>query len=118
MVELVRSETVLCLLCGCAAHTLVYTTRDRLCGVPGEFRLVRCTQCDLVYLSPRPTPADIGQYYPQRYDPFMSQRLDEMPPLSEVEHPLRFAQALPPGPPLSGARAAAGRGVRHGPVPG
>ena len=81
MAEHVRSETTPCLLCGCEAHTPLYATRDRLCGVPGEFRLVRCDRCDLVYLSPRPTPADIGQYYPEGYDPFMSQRLDDMPPL-------------------------------------
>ena len=81
MAEHIRSETTPCLLCGHVAHTPLYTTRDRLCGVPGEFRLVRCDHCGLVYLSPRPIPADIGQYYPEGYDPFMSQRLDAMPPL-------------------------------------
>jgi 2-polyprenyl-3-methyl-5-hydroxy-6-metoxy-1,4-benzoquinol methylase len=81
VVELVRSETTPCLLCGRTTYTPLYTTRDRLCGVPGEFRLVRCACCGLVYLSPRPTPEDIGQYYPEGYDPYMLQRLDDMPPL-------------------------------------
>jgi SAM-dependent methyltransferase len=79
MAELVRTETTPCLLCEHGDHTLLYTTRDRLCGVPGEFRLVRCDRCGLVYLSPRPAPEAIAQYYPKDYDPFMLQRLEDMP---------------------------------------
>lgn len=77
----IRSETTSCLLCSHEAHTTLYITRDRLCSVPGEYRLVRCDHCNLVYLSPRPVPEDIGRYYPEGYDPFMSQRLEDMPPL-------------------------------------
>lgn len=79
MAEPVQSEITSCLLCGCETNTSLYITRDRLYGVPGEFRLVRCARCNLVYLSPRPTLADIGQYYPAGYDPFIPQRLDDMP---------------------------------------
>jgi SAM-dependent methyltransferase len=78
MSELVRTETTPCLLCNHADHTLLYTTQDRLCGIPGEFRLVRCNRCGLAYLSPRPVPEGIAEYYPKGYDPFMWQRLDAM----------------------------------------
>jgi SAM-dependent methyltransferase len=32
--------------------------------LPGEFQLVRCQQCGLLYLNPRPDTASIGRYYP------------------------------------------------------
>jgi SAM-dependent methyltransferase len=52
-----------------------------LCGTPGEpwfekaekfppherFRVVRCPACGLGWVSPRPTPAEIGRYYPDTY---------------------------------------------------
>ncbi len=79
MPDPIRSETTSCLLCGSAACTPLYTTHDRLCGVPGAYRLVRCDRCGLIYLSPRPVAEAISQYYPEAYDPFVAQRLDEMP---------------------------------------
>lgn len=79
MPEVVRSETTPCLLCGSASYVPLYTMHDRLCGVPGVYRLVRCNRCGLIYLSPRPVSEAIGQYYPNTYDPFMMQRLEEMP---------------------------------------
>ncbi len=81
MAEAVRSEITSCLLCGSADHTSLHDTRDRLCGVPGEFRLVRCARCGLVYLSPRPLPTEMGRYYPEAYEPFISQKLSDMPSL-------------------------------------
>ena len=77
--EPIRTETISCLLCGHPDYTPLYPTRDRLCGVPGEFRLVGCDRCGLVYLSPRPSLENIGQYYPEDYDFYMTQRLDDMP---------------------------------------
>ena len=52
-----------------------------LCGKPGEFRfekadkfppherfrVVRCPECGLQWVSPRPSPAEIGRYYPETY---------------------------------------------------
>jgi SAM-dependent methyltransferase len=32
-----------------------------------EFTIVRCYQCGLLYLNPRPTEQEIGRYYPSRY---------------------------------------------------
>ena len=44
--------------------------QDRLCGLPGAFQFVRCEQCALVFLSPRPSAAKIGEYYTQDYIAF------------------------------------------------
>ncbi len=59
-------ETVGCDLCGAAADQArtVLSVRDRIYGLPGEFTLVRCTHCGLLYLNPRPDRAHIGAYYP------------------------------------------------------
>jgi len=48
----------------------VLTARDRLHGLPGEFPVVRCRQCGLVYLNPRPRPEALGKYYPSDYRAF------------------------------------------------
>lgn len=61
-------ETVACDLCGEKRSEVAVRQRDLLHHVtPDEFSVVRCLGCGLVYLNPRPTPADIGRYYPEQY---------------------------------------------------
>ena len=47
------------------------TADDRLagarCAPAGEFTLVRCPSCGLVFLDPRPTPQEMAAYYPDDY---------------------------------------------------
>ena len=60
--ELLAQETPACNSCGQVAATLVYEARDLYYGVdPRPYRVVRCDGCGLVYLTPRPTPADIAR---------------------------------------------------------
>ncbi|MCS7220911.1 MAG: class I SAM-dependent methyltransferase [Anaerolineae bacterium] len=54
--------------------------RDRLCGLPGSFALVRCASCGLLYLSPRPVPAHIHVYYPKSYESFIKRRTGHLSP--------------------------------------
>lgn len=63
-------EWIVCDLCGS-------TQADHLIGpdewnqpVPQGLAMVRCRDCGLIYLNPRPTPAGIGQYYPEDYMSF------------------------------------------------
>lgn len=67
-------EAVRCNFCG-ADNTdiLVQDGKDRRHGLPGEFRLVKCRNCGLVYLNPRPTAEALSAYYPPEYAPY-SQR--------------------------------------------
>jgi len=62
-------EIVNCELCGANDTELVYEEKDRLHGVEGTFDLVRCQQCGLMYLSPRPTSEEMRRYYPGSYGP-------------------------------------------------
>ncbi len=57
-------ETVACDLCGAQHAPLHLCVKDRLYGLPGEFSLVRCRSCGLLYINPRPDRASIGAFYP------------------------------------------------------
>jgi SAM-dependent methyltransferase len=68
MAEGRRLERVACDLCGEKRSEEVLRQRDLLYAVsPEEFSVVRCLACGLLYLDPRPTPAEIGRYYPEQY---------------------------------------------------
>ncbi len=63
-------EVVACPICDSVDQRLRYELADWAYGTPGTFRLVACDACGLLYQSPRPTQAVIGQYYPEAYQPF------------------------------------------------
>jgi len=66
----IEAEHVPCLLCGEEKERVLVTGRDRLHGIEGEFTLVQCQQCELIYLNPQPTLATLSRYYPEdRYGP-------------------------------------------------
>jgi len=60
-------ETVDCPVCGSAAADVVLVGRDFNTLYPGEFPLLRCRDCRMGYVSPRPTAAGIARYYPDHY---------------------------------------------------
>jgi len=62
-------ETTPCPLCRADQPTTVLSGRDLLCGVAGEFHVVRCGECRHAYLNPRPDEATIGACYPSDYGP-------------------------------------------------
>src|SRR3989442_4471354 len=53
-----------CPLCASRNVEKLFATRDRLHRLPGEFGLVRCIDCQLIRLSPRPVLEHLGFYYP------------------------------------------------------
>ena len=66
MIEPVEAqETVACALCGQSGGGLELEARDWLHGSGETFRYVRCRQCGLLYLNPRPPSSVIGRYYPR-----------------------------------------------------
>jgi 2-polyprenyl-3-methyl-5-hydroxy-6-metoxy-1,4-benzoquinol methylase len=73
----IESEEVACDLCGSTEALPLYTLTDVVHQLPGEFTLRRCTNCGLIYLSPRPTPNSIGLYYPPDYAPYRPPIEDE-----------------------------------------
>ena len=51
---------------GCEGESQVlFTARDRLFRLPGEFTVVKCGTCSLIRTDPRPTQDTIGFFYPE-----------------------------------------------------
>lgn len=75
-------EFVPCNFCHSTQAELFSTGGDRLHDTAGVFSLVRCLNCGLMYLSPRPTRQEIGKYYPNEYAAFGTSTLHEwFPPI-------------------------------------
>lgn len=79
-------EETNCNLCGANDTELVYVEKDRLLKLPGSFRLVRCRQCGLLYINPRPTPEEIKYYYPEEYGPYNVTPEDEPSWIKRLDH--------------------------------
>lgn len=63
-------EQVPCALGHKEPPVTVLTGRDLLHGLPGEFTVVKCPVCRLMWTNPRPRPEAIGAYYPEEYAPY------------------------------------------------
>src|SRR5438309_10413077 len=60
-----RRETVRhCPVCGSGSHSKLFVSGDWLYRVEGEFPLIRCDECGLVYLKERPDAHSLRLYYP------------------------------------------------------
>ncbi len=65
----IQWETTSCLLCG-GSHTAAFIAAcDPDLADGPRFTMVRCQDCGLCFLNPRPTAASIGQFYPADYGP-------------------------------------------------
>jgi SAM-dependent methyltransferase len=78
-IESVREsqEEVPCPLCGANAPVPDMAVRDRIFWRPGVYNIVRCSECALRYVSPRPTLAALGAHYPDDY--FIYKRPEDDP---------------------------------------
>lgn len=54
-------------MCSSPLWEEMYTTRDRHYGIPGEFRVVRCLGCCLVFLNPMCSDEELAALYPASY---------------------------------------------------
>jgi SAM-dependent methyltransferase len=63
-------EEVDCNLCGSSKHDVIYHYEKDRFGLSGDFKLVKCRGCGLMYLNPRPTGTEILKYYPSTYEPY------------------------------------------------
>lgn len=70
-------DVTACVLCGTDDTELMWMAYDLAFDGPGEFPLVRCRRCGLMYLRVRPTPQEIGRYYPLEYSPYRTAIQDE-----------------------------------------
>ena len=75
-------ETVGCYGCGAQRSTFFITAEDDLTGRPGRFTFVRCTECGLVYQSPRLTLEHVKAYYGDGY--IAHRRTERWGPLAPI----------------------------------
>ncbi len=61
-------QYVTCNFCDADDTSHVLTGRDLWHGIPGEFSLVQCNHCGLMYINPQPTPGELETYYPEDYE--------------------------------------------------
>lgn len=72
-------ETVQCNNCGSYMYETYLVRRDLSLFIPGDFRLVRCLNCGLIYLNPRPSKQAISAFYTKDYDQYTPAVDDERP---------------------------------------
>ena len=70
-------EITSCSLCGSENAESIVVLRDYGYTIPGQFPLVRCQDCGLLYLTPRPKPENMEHYYPESYTPYKTAIEDE-----------------------------------------
>src|SRR5512140_3701831 len=69
-------ENVRCNFCRADNFDVIVSDgRDRRHHLPGEFRMVRCRECGLIYLNPRPTASALMAYHPPQYSPYTQRGL-------------------------------------------
>jgi 2-polyprenyl-3-methyl-5-hydroxy-6-metoxy-1,4-benzoquinol methylase len=91
-----QTETIReCPLCGKCDLRIWRKGRDLLLGVSDQrFLYVRCRNCDLLFLSNRPTPDSIGLFYPQNYHPYSEPLVPGEIPKHRVSTLERFLEII------------------------
>jgi SAM-dependent methyltransferase len=62
-----RIERIACPVCEQDDAQNFRVAHDRLFGRPGEYHVVRCRQCGMIYTNPRPTFDSLARHYPSDY---------------------------------------------------
>jgi 2-polyprenyl-3-methyl-5-hydroxy-6-metoxy-1,4-benzoquinol methylase len=75
-------ERCCCDLCGNDVDTILFHARDWRYGIDGEYPVVECGNCGLVFVNPRPTRVKIGEHYPEEYAPYGNDAADKTNSLS------------------------------------
>ena len=68
MSDISNFEHATCNLCGHDDISLLYRVNPVRRNHNGEFNLVKCRQCGLIYTNPRPDSKAILSYYPENYE--------------------------------------------------
>jgi 2-polyprenyl-3-methyl-5-hydroxy-6-metoxy-1,4-benzoquinol methylase len=72
-------EKVACPLCSADRPRPTYQVEEWQHGRGGSFYIVRCEECGLLYLNPRPTMAELSHYYPTGYAAYQRGPLENGP---------------------------------------
>lgn len=74
-----------CNYCGANDTEPVNHGPDLLLNRPGDYHLVRCRQCGLIYQNPQLTLDELGQHYPDEYNPYKKDASEETSALRRLD---------------------------------
>jgi SAM-dependent methyltransferase len=60
-------QIVNCILCGVSDQEALYIARDRHYGIAGQYVLVRCRGCSLIFINPMYSEHELSSLYPSGY---------------------------------------------------
>lgn len=63
----IEFEYIKCNICGKDDSKHLFTVEDKQSGSFKKFSIVKCKNCSLVYISPRPKKHEIGRFYLEKY---------------------------------------------------
>ncbi len=63
-------EEVVCDLCNNPRYTILFRRKDLNTSLNGEYQVVKCNNCGLIYQNPRPTVNSLPFIYPSDYDQY------------------------------------------------
>lgn len=89
-------ERTSCPLCGSGNSQVKVQVCDYACGIPGQFSVETCRDCQHLFLNPRPTAATLHRCYPEGYGPHQSPPPRPDQPPSEDNDASASASALHP----------------------
>lgn len=62
-----KLNSVPCGACGESTSKWLFDAGDYIYGNPGQWPYARCNSCGVVFMNPRISPNEIGQFYPKTY---------------------------------------------------
>ena len=62
-----------CNLCGSDNYTIIHHGQDYLLNVPGDYFLVKCNHCGLIYQNPQLSYEELANHYPDQYTCYKSE---------------------------------------------
>ena len=69
-----NTETINCDLCGSDQSEQLLVGQDFLHGTKGQWPVVKCIDCGLIFTNPRPAPESLAQVYPDDYNPYRQRK--------------------------------------------
>jgi len=63
---------MICNVCNSSQSEPLFQAQDYEHGVPGSWKVVRCSACGLVAQDPLPAPTEIASFYPASYSAYNS----------------------------------------------
>ena len=93
-------ERVSCNLCGADDAPTLYVLRDYRFSIDDiDWPVVRCRNCGLAYVNPRPTIDEISRYYPEQYFAHRGAigEIEERPALHGITVPVELGRRIEAG---------------------